>query len=77
MFVNTTAINAILAIIADSVQAIVVIYREAVKINYFLLHFTDSIYRKDLMCVVVRRRRPSSSSVVVVVHPYLLSSHVC
>jgi hypothetical protein len=32
-----TAINAVLAIIADGWQAIVVIYREGVEINYFLL----------------------------------------
>ncbi len=34
--------NAILAIIADGGQAIVVINREAVEINYFLLYFIDS-----------------------------------
>jgi hypothetical protein len=34
--------NAILAIIADCGRAIVVIYREGVKINYFLLYFNDS-----------------------------------
>jgi hypothetical protein len=31
--------NAVLAIIADGGRAIVVIYIEAVKINYFLLYF--------------------------------------
>jgi len=31
--------NAFLAIIADGGQAIVVNYREAVKINYFLIYF--------------------------------------
>ena len=34
--------NAVLAIIADGRRAIVVIYREAVKINFFLLYFIDS-----------------------------------
>ena len=34
--------NAVLAIIADGVRAIVVIYREGVEINYFLLYFIDS-----------------------------------
>ena len=33
--------NAVLAIIADSGRAIVVIYREVVEINYFLLYFID------------------------------------
>ena len=33
------AINAVLAIIADSRRAIVVIYREGVEINYFLIYF--------------------------------------
>ena len=37
-----TAINAVLAIIADSGQAIVVIYTEGEEINYFLLYFIDS-----------------------------------
>jgi hypothetical protein len=32
-----TASNAVLAIIADGGQAIVVVYREGVEINYFLL----------------------------------------
>jgi hypothetical protein len=32
----------ILAIIADNMQAIIVIDREAVEINYFLLYFIDS-----------------------------------
>ena len=31
--------NAVLAIIANAGQAIIVIYREAVEINYFLLYF--------------------------------------
>ena len=31
--------NAVLAIIADGGQAIVVIYREAAEINYFLIYF--------------------------------------
>jgi hypothetical protein len=31
--------NAVLAIIADGGQAIVVIYREGVEINYILLYF--------------------------------------
>jgi hypothetical protein len=34
--------DAILATIVDDGQAIVVIYREAVEINYFLLYFIDS-----------------------------------
>jgi hypothetical protein len=34
--------NAVLAIIADGEQAIIVINREAVQINYFLLFFIDS-----------------------------------
>ena len=34
--------NAVLAIVADSEQAIIVINREAVQINYFLLYFIDS-----------------------------------
>ena len=34
--------NAVLAIIADGGRAIVVIYREGVEINYFLLYFIDS-----------------------------------
>jgi hypothetical protein len=34
--------NAVLAIIVDGVRAIVVIYREGVEINYFLLYFIDS-----------------------------------
>jgi hypothetical protein len=34
--------NAVLAIIANSEQAIVVIDREAVEINYFLLLFINS-----------------------------------
>ena len=33
----------VLAIIADVGRAIVVIYREGVEINYFLLYFIDSI----------------------------------
>jgi hypothetical protein len=37
-----TAINAVLAIIAGGGRAIVVIYREGVEINYFLLYFIDS-----------------------------------
>ncbi len=37
-----TAINAVLAIITDGGRAIVVIYREGVEINYFLLYFIDS-----------------------------------
>jgi hypothetical protein len=32
----------VLAIIADVGRAIVVIYREGVEINYFLLYFIDS-----------------------------------
>ena len=31
--------NAVLAIVADGGRGIVVIYREAVQINYFLLYF--------------------------------------
>ena len=34
--------NAVLAIIANGGRAIVVIYREGVEINYFLLYFIDS-----------------------------------
>jgi len=34
--------NAVLAIIADGGRAIVVIYREAVEINYVLLYYIDS-----------------------------------
>jgi hypothetical protein len=34
--------NAVLAIIAGGGWAIVVIYREGVEINYFLLYFIDS-----------------------------------
>ena len=34
-----TAMNAVLAIIADGGRAIVVMYREVVEINYFLLLF--------------------------------------
>ena len=34
--------NAVLAIVADGEQAIIVINREAVQINYFLLYFIDS-----------------------------------
>jgi hypothetical protein len=37
-----TAIFAVLAIIADGRQAIVVIFREGVEINYILLYFIDS-----------------------------------
>ncbi len=37
-----TAMNAILAIIANGERAIIVINREAVQINYFLLYFIDS-----------------------------------
>ena len=36
------AMNAILAIIADGGRAIIVIDREGVEINYFLLYFIDS-----------------------------------
>jgi hypothetical protein len=36
------AINVVLAIIADGGRAIVVIYREGVEINHFLLYFIDS-----------------------------------
>ena len=45
--------NAVLAIIADGGRAIVVIYREGVEINYFLLYFIDSA--KTLQ----RRPRPT------------------
>jgi len=34
--------NAVLAIIADGGRAIIVIDREGVEINYFLLQFVDS-----------------------------------
>ena len=34
--------NAVLAIIADGGRAIIVINREAVEINYFLVYFIDS-----------------------------------
>ncbi len=34
--------DALLATIVDGGQAIVVIYREGVEINYFLLYFIDS-----------------------------------
>jgi hypothetical protein len=34
--------NAVVAIIAGGGRAIVVIYREGVEINYFLLYFIDS-----------------------------------
>jgi hypothetical protein len=34
--------NAVLAIIADGGRAIIVIDREGVEINYFLLYFIDS-----------------------------------
>ena len=34
--------NAVLAIIADSGRAIVVIYTEGEEINYFILYFIDS-----------------------------------
>ncbi len=34
--------NAVLAIIANGGLAIVVIYREGIEINYFLLNFIDS-----------------------------------
>jgi len=44
---------AILAVIADGGRAIVVIYREGVEINYFLLYFFDSA--KTLQ----RRPRPT------------------
>ena len=37
-----TEMNAILAIIADGEQAIIVINIEAIQINYFLLFFIDS-----------------------------------
>ena len=37
-----TAMNAVLAIIADDRQAIVVICTEGEEINYFLLYFIDS-----------------------------------
>jgi len=36
------ALNAVLAITAGDGQAMVVIYREGVEINYFLLYFIDS-----------------------------------
>ena len=49
------AINAVLAIIADGGRAIVVIYREGVEINYFLLYFIYSA--KTLQ----RRPRPTPS----------------
>ena len=45
--------NAIVDIIADGGQAIIVIYREGVKMNYFLLHFID--FAKT----VQRRLRPT------------------
>jgi hypothetical protein len=48
-----TAINAVLAINADGRRAIVVIYREAVQINYFPLYFIDDA--KTLQ----RRPRPT------------------
>ena len=48
--------NAVLAIIADGGQAIVVIDREAVEINYFLLYFINS--NKTLR----RRPRPTPSA---------------
>ncbi len=47
--------NAVLAIVADGGQAIVVIDREAVEINYFLLQFINS--NKTLR----RRPRPTPS----------------
>jgi hypothetical protein len=37
-----TAMNAVLAIISDGKWAIIVINREVVQINYFLLYFIDS-----------------------------------
>jgi len=36
------AMNAVFSIIADGGRAIVVIYREGVEINYFLLYFIES-----------------------------------
>ena len=39
---SLTAIYAVLAIIADGGQSIVVIYMEGEKIKYFLLYFIDS-----------------------------------
>ena len=39
-----TAMHAILAIIADSGQASIVIYREAVEIYYFLIYFIILFY---------------------------------
>jgi hypothetical protein len=48
--------NAVLAIIANGGQAIVVINREAVEINYFLLYFIDST--KTLQ----RRPQPTPST---------------
>jgi hypothetical protein len=36
------AMDAIVATIVDSGRVIVVIYREGVEINYFLLYFIDS-----------------------------------
>jgi hypothetical protein len=50
------AMNAVLSIIADDRQAIVVIYREGVEINYFLLYFIYST--KTLQ----RRPRPTPSA---------------
>jgi hypothetical protein len=41
------AMDAILAIIADDGQAIIVHDREAVEINYFLLYFIDSAKTLD------------------------------
>jgi hypothetical protein len=49
------ATNPVFAIIADGGQAIVVVYREGVEINYFLLYFIDST--KTLR----RRPRPTPS----------------
>jgi hypothetical protein len=48
--------NAVLAIIADGRGAIVVIYREAVEINYFFLYFIDSTK------TLGRRPRPTTST---------------
>ncbi len=48
--------NAVLAIIADGGQAIIVIIREVVEINYFLLKFIDST--KTLQ----RKPRPTPSA---------------
>jgi hypothetical protein len=48
--------NAVLAIFANGVRAIIVINREAVEINYFLLYFIDST--KTLW----RRPRPTPSA---------------